>query len=163
MKVKNIDYHAEEMNDIQILYQKSFPENEHMSLTWLFDDINKGECLGFYQNHRLSGFAILCNHNQITNILYLAVQRDLQNQGIGTYILEYINNIKKNLLVVDIENENSKADNFQQRIRRKQFYLKNGFLETGIEYCWQNENYIILSKNGIMTKEQFVNFWKTLK
>ena len=47
--------------------------------------------------------------------------------------------------------------NKEQRIKRKQFYLKNDFKETDVFYTWQGEDYVILSRNGIVQKE-FWNF-----
>lgn len=47
------------------------------------------------------------------------------------------------------------TSNKEQRIKRKQFYLKNDFKETDVFYTWQGEDYVILSKNGIVQKKNF--------
>ena len=47
--------------------------------------------------------------------------------------------------------------------KRKQFYLKNDFKETDVFYTWQGEDYVILSRNGIVQKKEFWNFWDSLK
>ena len=55
------------------------------------------------------------------------------------------------------------TSNKEQRIKRKQFYLKNDFKETDVFYTWQGEDYVILSRNGIVQKKEFWNFWDSLK
>ena len=42
-------------------------------------------------------------------------------------------------------------------------YLKNDFKETDVFYAWQGEDYVILSRNGIVQKKEFWNFWDFLK
>ena len=63
---------------------------------------------------------------------------------------------------VDIEKIKD-TSNKEQRIKRKQFYLKNDFKETDVFYAWQGEDYVILSRNGIVQKKEFWNFWDFLK
>jgi len=63
---------------------------------------------------------------------------------------------------VDIERELLDCEENELRRRRKNFYLRNGYEETDIRYRWQEESYEILSSGGIVTKEDFGNFWKSL-
>lgn len=42
---------------------------------------------------------------------------------------------RDSVLTIDFEKPDPDAENSAQRIRRKKFYLQNGFLETG---CYQN-------------------------
>ena len=78
------------------------------------------------------------------------------------YWEEILKEIEKNNLKVDIEKIKD-TSNKEQRIKRKQFYLKNDFKETDVFYAWQGEDYVILSRNGIVQKKEFWNFWDSLK
>ena len=139
---KQIAFHSTEIEEMYTLYQQAFPKNEQMDLTRLFDELHLGAIYGYYQENQLVGFAILCIQSQIAHILYLAVKKEYRDQGIGSYILN---------------------DLAEQRIKRKQFYLKNDFKETDVFYTWQGEDYVILSRNGIVQKKEFWNFWDSLK
>ena len=133
---KQIAFHSTEIEEVYTLYQQAFPKNEQMDLTRLFDELHLGAIYGYYQENQLVGFAILCIQSQIAHILYLAVKKEYRDQGIGSYILNDL---------------------------AKQFYLKNDFKETDVFYAWQGEDYVILSRNGIVQKKEFWNFWDSLK
>ena len=87
----------------------------------------------------------------------------IRDRGIGSYILnDLAKQYDSKKIIVDIEKIKD-TSNKEQRIKRKQFYLKNDFKETDVFYTWQGEDYVILSRNGIVQKKEFWNFWDSLK
>ena len=70
---KQIPFHSQEMKNINTLYQQAFPKNEQMDLSKIFD-LQKAVIYGYYQQEQLVGFVIICIHQQIVSILYLAIQ-----------------------------------------------------------------------------------------
>ena len=64
-----------------------------------------------------------------------------------------------NRIILDIEAEDPTAPNCEQRIKRKAFYERNGYTESGIEYDWRGIPYKILIKNGTITEAEFDAFW----
>ena len=126
---KQIAFHSTEIEEVYILYQQAFPKNEQMDLTQLFDELHLGAIYGYYQENQLVGFAILCIQSQIAHILYLAVKKEYRDQGIGSYILnDLAKQYDSKKIIVDIEKIKD-TSNKEQRIKRKQFYLKNDFKE----------------------------------
>ena len=159
---KQIPFHSQEMKNINTLYQQAFPKNEQMDLSKIFD-LQKGVIYGYYQQEQLVGFVIICIHQQIVSILYLAIQEEYRNQGIGSYIVnDLAQQYNQYKIVADIEKIKD-VENKTQRIKRKQFYLKNHFQETDVTYTWKNEDYVILSRNGIVQEDEFWHYWDTLK
>ena len=132
-------------------------------ITLSIDDLHKGIIYGYYQEEKLIGFTILCIHHQIVSILYLAVKEEYRNLGYGSMILEDLSKeYVSNRIMLDIE-QIKECKNKEQRIKRKQFYLRNGFQETKVCYTWQKEDYIILCKNGMIGDKEFWSFWNSLK
>ena len=122
---KQIAFHSTEIEEMYTLYQQAFPKNEQMDLTRLFDELHLGAIYGYYQENQLVGFAILCIQSQIAHILYLAVKKEYRDQGIGSYILnDLAKQYDSKKIIVDIEKIKD-TSNKEQRIKRKQFYLKN--------------------------------------
>ena len=122
---KQIAFHSTEIEEVYPLYQQAFPKNEQMDLTRLFDELHLGAIYGYYQENQLVGFAILCIQSQIAHILYLAVKKEYRDQGIGSYILnDLAKQYDSKKIIVDIEKIKD-TSNKEQRIKRKQFYLKN--------------------------------------
>ncbi len=84
-----------------------------------------------------------------------------RDRGYGSKILQMIHEMKpQNLIIADIEIENSMADNYEQRTRRKNFYIQNGYQETDIFYTWHDVPYQILSYGGIISQSEFFSFWQ---
>lgn len=67
-------------------------------------------------------------------------------------------------IVVDIEvEEDSKdAEELERRNRRRDFYLRNGFDSSPVDYVWQGEHYRLLSAGGTVTEKDFRDFWKEI-
>ena len=65
------------------------------------------------------------------NILYLAVNDKIRSKGYGSAILQCIKQRFSNkAIALNIEPLDPKSDNYAQRIKRFEFYLKNGFVDT---------------------------------
>ncbi len=84
-------------------------------------------------------------------ILYLAVKENKRNKKIGSYLLKwYLTNNKDSEVLLNIDEVNSRFNNYILRKKRLNFYLKNGFYLT---------NYLAISKetkqNILSTKKEF--------
>lgn len=91
------------------------------------------------------------------------VEPKLRDKGYGSRILQTIQTAHPDqAILVDIETIHEHIDNREQRVRRKAFYLRNGYQETNIQYTWQNESYEILSAQKTITPDDFQRFWGTL-
>ena len=116
-----------------------------------------------YDGEIFCGFYSTLTFGNITHILFLAVDDTRRGCGYGSAILKLISHrYAQNRIILDIEAEDSTASNNEQRIRRKAFYEKNGYTESGIEYRWRGVPYKILIKNGTITEREFDDFWDNL-
>ncbi|MBQ6802585.1 MAG: GNAT family N-acetyltransferase [Oscillospiraceae bacterium] len=161
---KRIGAKSKDLKKIEKLYIEAFPENERFSFSKMIkNESGSYETFGFYKDENFCGFAILLNSKDISHILYIATLPELRGSGLGTKALAALRRIKKDMrIIVDIERELLDCEENELRRRRKNFYLRNGYEETDIRYRWQEESYEILSSGGIVTKEDFGNFWKNL-
>lgn len=81
-----------------------------------------------------------------TFVLYLATNEQIRSQGYGSMILDEVKQMtggKECVLHIEALDEN--AENYEQRIRRKHFYEKNGFHSTGYMYKESDVEYEVLS------------------
>lgn len=140
------------------------PKNERRPFKSLFTH-PEGSCesLALYDGDLFCGFACLLNGNDISHIIYLAIQEELRDRGYGSMALSAIHRHKDGRrIMVDIELETKTASNNPQRRRRKDFYLRNGYEQTTIRYRWQREDYEILSFGGQVTEDEYEAFWHQL-
>lgn len=115
------------------LYLTAFPEIERHPTNELIDACDTGKCewLTFKDNATFVGMAYMVINNGIAFLLYLAVADDQRNKGYGAGILTELARLYAGKeVVLLIESLHEECDNMDIRIRRKGFYLRNGFLDT---------------------------------
>ena len=71
-----------------------------------------------------------------------------------------IDDFKDYRIAVDIEEASENFDNFEERKRRRDFYIRNGFVSTDIFYSFFNVDYEILSCGGIISRKQWQDLVK---
>ena len=158
---------------VKALYESAFPANERIPIKHLLDDKIKREFWAFFGKAdgasgaapMFCGFSNSISHGDITNIVYFAVVPELRSRGYGSKILQAIREKHPDTrIVVDIEvEEDSKdAEELERRNRRREFYTRNGFDSSPVDYVWQGEHYRLLSAGGIVTEKEFRDFWKEI-
>ena len=150
---------------VKALYESAFPANERIPIKHLLDDKIKREFWAFFDGDLFCGFSNSITHGSITNIVYFAVEPELRSRGYGSQILQAIRRQHPDTrLVVDIEvEEDSKnAEELERRNRRREFYTRNGFDSSPVDYVWQGEHYRLLSAGGTVTEKEFRDFWKEI-
>lgn len=150
---------------VKALYESAFPANERIPIKHLLDDKIKREFWAFFDGDLFCGFSNSITHGSITNIVYFAVVPELRSRGYGSQILQAIRRQHPDTrIVVDIEvEEDSKdAEELERRNRRREFYTRNGFDSSPVDYVWQGEHYRLLSAGGTVTEKEFRDFWKKI-
>ena len=158
---------------VKALYEAAFPANERIPIKHLLDDKIKREFWAFFDKEdgesgaapKFCGFSNSITHGSITNIVYFAVVPELRSRGYGSKILQAIRRQHPDTrIVVDIEvEEDSKnAEELERRNRRREFYTRNGFDSSPVDYIWQGEHYRLLTAGGTVTEKEFRDFWKEI-
>lgn len=159
--LRNVSSNAKDFEKIKRLYESAFPYKERMPIFDLLKNKNETTFCAVYDNELFCGFFCLLSFHGITHITYLAVAESCRDKGYGSKILQSIHKMKpQSRIIADIEMENSRAYNSEQRTRRKKFYIRNGYQETDIFYTWQDVQYQILSYGGAVSKSEFLSFWQ---
>ncbi len=149
---------------VRALYERAFPANERRPIGPLLRDrTGHAKVLAAREDDRFCGFVCTLEWDDMVHIIYFAVAETMRGRGIGSRILAEMRaaNPGKRLLV-DIERPDGSAGNNIQRLRRKSFYLRNGYEETEVRYVWREEDYVILSQGGKVTDSEFEQFWDAL-
>lgn len=113
---------------------EAFPPSEHMSIDEILDfaESTNTDFLGIRDGYAPVGFFLLLKNDRMGYIFFYAIGSDYRSKGYGgaaiKKLIEEYNDLQ---IVLDFENIDEAAENFEQRVRRKSFYLRNGFCETG--------------------------------
>ena len=134
--INNIEY----ANEIEKLYLNSFPKEERFPF-WILEECSKENNSDLYaiiDNDKFVGMCYIVNCVSAYYLMYLAVEPNLRNQNYGSRILKDLKE-KYKLLFLSIDEPNNSMS-----IRRKNFYLRNGFYDINRFYEDTGINYEIL-------------------
>ena len=129
---------------IEKLYLESFPKEERFPF-FVLEECSKedsSDLLAILDNGTFIGMCYLVNCNNAYYLMYLAVEPKLRNQNYGSRILTDLKEKYKTLFLSVDES----IDDIS--IRRKNFYLKNGFYDTNKYYEDTGVNYEVLCTNN---------------
>lgn len=160
MQYENINKESIYIEQIHKLYEHSFPRDEKMKWSQLVKNISDHDILTAYFNddHQFVGFTYIFLGEQAVYLSYFAVELSLRDRGYGSEILKTLTGMIDKKIIIDIEELNDKAPNAIERRNRRNFYIHNGFQETGIFYNFWHVDYELLSINGTATRED----WNTI-
>ena len=139
------------------LYDASFPDNERIPFLRLYTQMDETRVFyAYYEKEKLIGLSFFYLLDDLAYLSYLAVEEKLRGQGYGSKILQRIKEDYRDCrIVLDIEEVKEDAGNYEERRKRKDFYLHNGFVSAGIFYHIYHVDYEILVANGTACKEDW--------
>ena len=164
MKLMNIaDDGAQYKWQLYDLYDKAFPEQEKKPLQIMENLVadNRMEMLAMVDEDEFVGLAInLIDIEQNRALLdYYAIVPEKRSGGYGSKGLEVLlDRFKNQKYIFEIETQDEKAENAEERKRRKAFYLRNGLKETGLFVNAYNTDFEILTPDGELTFWEYVDF-----
>ncbi|MCT1403719.1 GNAT family N-acetyltransferase [Paenibacillus sp. p3-SID867] len=158
MRTEIVTKHFKELYKVEKLYKTSFPENERIPLWFLLWRSRKEfvDYIAFYDDEVFIGFAYLISDRNLTFVLYLAISSEVRSKGYGTIILSTIKQkYIGNRIILNIEAIYEVADNSEQRIKRKNFYQKNGFQNADFKIYEYGGLYEVLIHGSNVTLEEY--------
>lgn len=147
---------------VKEIYTASFLKKDRMPF-WLMLALAKTKStdfLSFYDGDTLCGFVYMAAMKDLAFVMFFAVDEGLRSKGYGGKILEEVQSIYPDRkIIISIERCDEPAENIEQRLRRKRFYLRNGYAETKYLLEMGHEAQEILIKNGTFQAEEFFSFF----
>ena len=131
-----------------------FPMMVAMSKLW------NTEFFGFYDSDVPCGLVYLAFNRKIVFVMFLAVDKSLRSKGYGSAILQEI--LKKypdKKVIISLETCYGNAPDMALRKRRKAFYTRNGYRETGYMMRLNGIVQEIMITNGAFIKKEFRSFF----
>ncbi|SHI65884.1 GNAT family N-acetyltransferase [Lutispora thermophila] len=161
LRVKEVKFIDKDYKLIRDLYNNAFPKIERFPIVLLklFAMKPNIEFLSVYDNDVFCGILYLVNYKDKTLIYYFAVRSDLRSRGYGSKILTWIKQEKKSVSLI-METVREECDNLEQRLKRRDFYFRNGFIDTGYYLKDHSGTFDILSTESEVDAEEFIKMIK---
>ena len=160
-----MDFRAEKIRksmadyeDVVEIYKNSFPKVEQFPL-WLLRIMShlKGiNSYAFRDGDDLCGFAYFLVNDETVFILFLAVNAKVRSKGYGSQIISWIKETYPNKeIFLDVEKPDENSENNHQRIKRIEFYRRNGIFDTNQSFTYDDVTYEILCTDKNFTEEDY--------
>ncbi len=168
--LKRADRRLPEYRNIRRLYKTAFPWEERVPFGVLAGRQNREgvDFWAIYESRKTQsgqgivkavnwvGFVYVISYEDLSYVFYFAIDDNCRGKGLGSAALRAVR--KKyagRKLFLAIERIEENAPNLEERIRRKQFYLRNGFEEL---HCRLREGkmvYEVLGTEGPLSPRRF--------
>lgn len=150
-------------NKVIKLYNEAFPKDERIPIFLLkiLARKNKAKFYGIYDREKFVGLIYNIFYKDIAFVFYLAIDKGRRGQGYGSKVLESIKQKYGNhRIILCIEPIDKNSDNNEQRIKRKKFYIKNGFKDANYTIKERNVVYEMLYYKQNITLQEFQELMK---
>ena len=147
---------------VKHIYLDAFSKKERMPFAVMvaMSKLWNTQFWAFYDGDTLCGFVYLAHNRGMAFIMFLAVERALRSKGYGSTILQKLRTMYPDrTIVVSIEPCDDGAPDLAVRKRRKAFYGKNGYHETGYLMKLGGVVQEILVANGEFSEKEFRRFF----
>lgn len=136
----------------------SFPIEERLEIDKLLEMANTDlfSLYLIYENNNLIGFILLAINKPSIYIFLFAIDKSMRSKGYGSTVLKYLKELYPEYqIVLDLERIKKNSPNIEQRISRKDFYMRNGYFETGCFMDYNDVEFEVLCNNYNFNQDSF--------
>ena len=143
--------------EIIALYKEAFPDARHIPTWFLQYKLRKGK-QGFdiiYADNTWVGLIYIIEHKGVLFVQFFAVAESYRSSGYGSQVINTLmtRNVEKRI-ILNIQPLDPQTKNYEQRVKRKSFYLKNGFKSSGYLVKEPGEQLEMLIWGGDIDKQE---------
>lgn len=164
LKIEKIETNYRYWNEINSLSKKSFPIEEYLDPIKLVDMAKEDDFkfLSLVDNDDFIGFMAIKIYKEFTYLFFLTIEESYRCKGYGAKAISLIKEMYPNKKhTVDFEKVNENASNYEQRIKRRKFYLRNGYKETGLYLSYLNVEYEVFCTDDNFNIDMFKEMMTT--
>ena len=151
-----------ERDNIKELYLKAFPKEERKPFSLIVEKQAEGgaDMFSIEENGQFAGLAIPAYNDDIVLLVFFAISDTMRGKGCGSKALKLImDKYRGKRFILEIEDTNAPAPNSDQRIRRKNFYIKNGLINTGLMADVMGVEMEVLGNTNSITFDEYWNVY----
>lgn len=119
---------------IEELAKEAFPPAEYLAPAEMVEMAKRQDFdfWALYDKAKFVGFTAIERYKNMAYLFFLAISAENRGRGYGTSALETLQKLYLDAqMVVDMEMLDDHAENRVQRIKRREFYMRNGYKPTG--------------------------------
>ncbi len=145
--------------EIRSLYQKAFTDAERIPEENMDRALARGAFLNaYYIEEDFIGFTFGFIDEDRMFFIYFATVQEVRGKGFGKDIIDSIRKEfpRKRIFLVT-EPKDRSAEDYDMRVRRQNFYLRNGCEETGVKVLSDGEWFDTMFMQGTLTDQEMID------
>lgn len=149
-----------EIRQIRELYFSAFPREERSPFGLMKRRAKQGvgRMLAAKDGGEFVGFTYIIESADCAYLFYLAIVPQTRGAGYGSAILAQLREMYADKRIfLARESLDESADNYEQRVRRHEFYLRNGFSDLNCKIRELTVTFDVMSVGGEITPEDYKN------
>lgn len=147
------------------LYKEAFPGFQRVP-SWILRYKMRNGKAGLsvlYEHDTWIGLIYVTEYQDIVFVQFFAISESRRSDGYGSKVMNLMRDMHSgNRIVLNIEELDEQAENYQQRVKRKAFYEKNGFSSSGHLVKEPGERLEMLIHGGSISQEEIEAMYKSL-
>lgn len=155
-----------DLNKVEALAIGAFPPEEYLPPSKLIEMAKEDgfDFYALYDGDIFVGFIAVRTYKQLAYLFFLAIDSNLRSNGYGSKAIRTLLELYPGKhQVVDMEMIDESARNNEQRMKRRSFYLRNGYLPTGHFLSYLGVDYEILCMDEDFDFRTFKEMMSMLK
>lgn len=148
------------------LAKEAFPPEEYLAPSKLVEMANADtfDFLALTDGDSFVGFMAVQIYQDLAYLFFLAIDPSCRSKGYGSRAIETLKlEYPGKKQVVDFEMPDDTAANSLQRKKRREFYLRNGYRETGLFLTYLGVDYEVFCMDETFEPETFKALMKTIR
>ena len=148
------------------LAKEAFPPEEYLAPQALVKmaETDHIDFLALSGQDACIGFMAVKIYKDLAYLFFLAIDSNCRSKGYGSRAIETLKaEYPGKKQVVDFEMLDDTAANFEQREKRRKFYLRNGYRETGLFLSYLGVDYEVFCMDEEFEPEVFKAMMRTIR
>lgn len=150
---------------IKELYINAFPKEERVPFFLLKRKVKqeKGKILVFKENKQFIGFMYFIEYKDIVYLLFFAIDSLNRSKGYGSQALQLFQKMySSKRIFISRETLDETSSNYQERISRRNFYIRNGFTDYPYRIQEAGVTYDMMCIGKCVTQKEYdelIEYW----
>lgn len=150
---------------VNVLAKEAFPPEEYLAPSELVKmaESDRFDFLALLDGESFVGFMAVLLYEELAYLFFLAIDEGCRDRGYGSRAIETLRaEYPGKTHTVDFEMPDEAAPNPAQRQRRRGFYLRNGYGETGLFLSYLGVDYEVFCMGDGFDAERFRAMMRTV-
>lgn len=151
---------------VNALAKEAFPPEEYLAPSELVKMARSDnfDFLALLDGDAFVGFMVIMLYENMAYLFFLAIDAQCRSKGYGSRAIEtLLTEYPDKIHTVDFEMPDASAPNKEQREKRRSFYLRNGYQETGWFLSYLGVDYEVFSMDDHFCIDTFKAMMKTIQ